>query len=98
MHPELVELASRIDGSMRAAEELLKDLLDIAQLDIGVMRPDITTFPIAELLDDLRRQYAPLAWSGAGNSSLRHRTRYCLASARAHIRRVQPPRAEFSLG
>jgi PAS domain S-box-containing protein len=62
-HPELVELASRIDGSMRAAEELLKDLLDVAQLDIGVMRPDITTFPIAELLDDLRRQYAPLAQS-----------------------------------
>ncbi|HSY06910.1 MAG TPA: PAS domain-containing hybrid sensor histidine kinase/response regulator [Steroidobacteraceae bacterium] len=62
-HPELVELASRIDGSMRAAEELLKDLLDVAQLDIGVMRPDITTFSIAELLDDLRRQYAPLALS-----------------------------------
>src|SRR5580704_5277697 len=62
-HPELVELASRIDGSMRAAEELLKDLLDIAQLDIGVMRPDITTFSIAELLDDLWRHYAPLALS-----------------------------------
>jgi PAS domain S-box-containing protein len=62
-YPDLVELASRIDGSMRAAEELLKDLLDVAQLDIGVMRPDITTFPIAELLDDLRRQYAPLALS-----------------------------------
>jgi PAS domain S-box-containing protein len=62
-HPEIVELTSRIDGSMRAAEELLKDLLDVAQLDIGVMRPDITTFSIAELLDDLRRQYAPLALS-----------------------------------
>jgi PAS domain S-box-containing protein len=62
-HPELFELATRIDGSMRAAEELLKDLLDVAQLDIGGMRPDITTFSIAELLDDLRRQYAPLAQS-----------------------------------
>jgi PAS domain S-box-containing protein len=62
-HPELLELASRIDGSMRAAEELLKDLLDVAQLDIGGMRPDVTTFSIAELLDDLRRQYAPLAQS-----------------------------------
>jgi PAS domain S-box-containing protein len=62
-HPELVELTSRIEGSMRAAEELLKDLLDVAQLDIGVMRPDITTFSIAELLDDLQRQYAPLALS-----------------------------------
>jgi len=62
-HPDLGELAARIDGSMRAAEELLKDLLDVAQLDIGVMRPDISTFSIAELLDDLRRQYAPLALS-----------------------------------
>jgi PAS domain S-box-containing protein len=63
MHPELAQLASRIDGSMRAAEELLKDLLDVAQLDMGAMRPDITTFSIAELLDDLRGQYAPLALS-----------------------------------
>jgi PAS domain S-box-containing protein len=62
-YPELVELTSRIDGSMRAAEELLKDLLDVAQLDIGVMRSDITTFPIADLLDDLRHQYAPVAQS-----------------------------------
>jgi PAS domain S-box-containing protein len=62
-HPELAELAGRIDGSMRAAEELLKDLLDVAQLDIGRMRPDVTTFSIAELLDDLRGQYAPLALS-----------------------------------
>jgi PAS domain S-box-containing protein len=62
-HPELAELAGRIDGSMRAAEELLKDLLDVAQLDIGRMRPDVTTFSIADLLDDLRGQYAPLASS-----------------------------------
>ncbi len=62
-HPQLQELASRIDGSMRAAEELLKDLLDVARLDIGGMRPDITTFPIGDLLHDLQHQYAPLALS-----------------------------------
>jgi PAS domain S-box-containing protein len=61
--PELVDLASRIDGSMRVAEGLLKDLLDVARLDIGVLRPDITTFPIAELLDDLHRQFVPVALS-----------------------------------
>jgi PAS domain S-box-containing protein len=61
--PEVRELASRIDGSMRAAEELLKDLLDVARLDIGGMRPEITVFPIAELLHDLQHQYAPLALS-----------------------------------
>jgi Na+/proline symporter/signal transduction histidine kinase len=62
-HPQIAELTGRIDASMRAAEELLKDLLDVAQLDLGVMRPDVTTFSIAELLEDLRRQYAPLAQS-----------------------------------
>lgn len=60
-YPELLELATRIDGSMRAAEELLNDLLDIARLDSGALRPEITSFPIADLLEDLRRQYAPLA-------------------------------------
>jgi PAS domain S-box-containing protein len=60
-HPELQELTVRIDASMRAAEELLDDLLDVARLDSGVLEPDITSFPIIELLEELRRQYAPLA-------------------------------------
>jgi PAS domain S-box-containing protein len=60
-HPELQELASRIDASMRAAEDLLDDLLDIARLDSGVLKPDVTSFPVADLLEELRRQYAPLA-------------------------------------
>jgi signal transduction histidine kinase len=60
-HPEFQELASRIDDSMRAAEELLNDLLDSARLDSGVLKPDISSFPIIDLLEELRRQYAPLA-------------------------------------
>ncbi|MGA2188259.1 MAG: PAS domain-containing hybrid sensor histidine kinase/response regulator [Steroidobacteraceae bacterium] len=60
-HPELQELTSRIDASMRAAEELLNDLLDIARLDSGALKPDITSFSVIDLLEELRRQYAPLA-------------------------------------
>jgi PAS domain S-box-containing protein len=60
-HPEFQELASRIDDSMRAAEELLNDLLDSARLDSGVLKPDISSFPITDLLEELHRQYAPLA-------------------------------------
>jgi PAS domain S-box-containing protein len=60
-HPELQELTVRIDASMRAAEELLDDLLDVARLDSGVLKPDMSSFPIIELLEELRRQYAPLA-------------------------------------
>ena len=60
-HPEFQELASRIDDSMRAAEELLDDLLDSARLDSGALKPDISSFPIVDLLEELYRQYAPLA-------------------------------------
>jgi CheY-like chemotaxis protein/anti-sigma regulatory factor (Ser/Thr protein kinase) len=35
--------------------------LDVARLDSGVLKPDITVFQIGELLEELRRQYAPLA-------------------------------------
>jgi signal transduction histidine kinase/Na+/proline symporter/CheY-like chemotaxis protein len=59
----LREIAAHIDSSLRAAEELLDGLLDIARLDSGAMQPDMTTFPIAELLADLERQYSPVAAS-----------------------------------
>jgi PAS domain S-box-containing protein len=62
-HPEFQELASRIDDSMRGAEELINDLLDSARLDSGVLKPDISSFPIIDLLEELLRQYAPLAQS-----------------------------------
>ena len=60
-HPQFQELANRIDDAMRAAEELLNDLLDSARLDSGVLKPDVSSFPIIDLLEELRRQYAPLA-------------------------------------
>jgi signal transduction histidine kinase/ActR/RegA family two-component response regulator len=61
LYPEFLELATRIDDSMRAAEELLSDLLDVARLDLGVLKPDVTSFHIGDLLEELRRQYAPVA-------------------------------------
>ncbi|MBS0396792.1 MAG: PAS-domain containing protein, partial [Proteobacteria bacterium] len=59
----LGEIAARIDGSMRAAEELLDGLLDVAKLDSGALTPERTAFPVADLLADLERQYAPVAAS-----------------------------------
>ena len=61
--PPLQEIAARIDSSMRAAEDLLDGLLDVAKLDSGALQPERTAFPIADLLADLERQYAPLAAS-----------------------------------
>jgi signal transduction histidine kinase/Na+/proline symporter/CheY-like chemotaxis protein len=55
------ETAARIDSSMRAAEDLLDGLLDVAKLDSGTLRPEVATFPLGDLLADLVRQYAPIA-------------------------------------
>jgi light-regulated signal transduction histidine kinase (bacteriophytochrome) len=62
-HPEFQELASRIDASMRAAEELLDDLLDIARLDSGVLKPDITSFR------------SSICWRNCGGNTRRWRRR-----------------------
>ena len=54
-------LAARIDSSMRAAEEVLDDMLDIARLESGTMRTEIADFDLAEMFEGLERQFAPLA-------------------------------------
>jgi len=54
-------IAARIDSSMRAAEEVLDDMLDIARLESGTMRAEIADFDLAEVFEGLERQFAPLA-------------------------------------
>ena len=46
---------------MRAAEDLLEDLLDVAKLDSGVLRPDATRSRSPTCWPISQRQYAPLA-------------------------------------
>jgi signal transduction histidine kinase len=57
----VIEIAGRIDSSMRAAEEVLDDMLDIARLESGTMRTEVTDFDLADMYEDLERQFAPLA-------------------------------------
>ena len=59
--PAVLEIAGRIDSSMRAAEEVLDDMLDMARLESGTMRAEITEFSIAEAFEHLERQFSPLA-------------------------------------
>jgi PAS domain S-box-containing protein len=59
--PAVLEIAGRIDSSMRAAEEVLDDMLDIARLESGMMRTEVTDFGLADTFADLERQFAPLA-------------------------------------
>ena len=59
--PDVREFAGRIDSSMRAAEEVLDDMLDIARLEGGAMRAEIADFDLAGVYEDLERQFTPLA-------------------------------------
>ena len=58
---EQERLVSRVDASLRAAEELLDGLLDISRLDAGVLQPQLSDFDAADLLRELHAQYAPTA-------------------------------------
>jgi CheY-like chemotaxis protein len=58
---EQAHLASRVDASLRAAEELLDGLLDVSRLDAGVLQPQWSDFDATELLRELQAQYAPTA-------------------------------------
>jgi len=54
-------LAAHIDSSMRAAEEVLDDMLDIARLESGTMRTEIVDFALADVFEGLERQFAQVA-------------------------------------
>jgi PAS domain S-box-containing protein len=85
--PEVVEIAERIDSSMRAAEEVLDDMLDIARLETGTMRTEIADFSIAEIFENIERQFAPLA-TRRGLRLRVTKPRCCVRSDRVLLRRI----------
>lgn len=54
-------LAKNIDASLEAVEEILNALLDISRLDTGAMKPELTVFPLADMLSQLELEFEPLA-------------------------------------
>jgi len=58
---DVIEIAGRIDSSMRAAEEVLDDMLDIARIESGTMRSEIADFALADVFEALERQFAAVA-------------------------------------
>ncbi|WP_119271742.1 hybrid sensor histidine kinase/response regulator [Taklimakanibacter deserti] len=55
------ELVRNVDASLGAVEDILSALLDISRLDAGALRPEISVFRIDELLNALKREFAPAA-------------------------------------
>jgi PAS domain S-box-containing protein len=81
------EIAGRIEGSLRAAEEVLDDMLDIARLESGSTRAEITVFTLDDVLVDLERQFAPVAARRNLRLHIR-RTRLHVRSDRVLVRRL----------
>jgi two-component system CheB/CheR fusion protein len=51
------DLVEKFDRTLGAMSGMLNTLLDINQIDAGVVRPEMTTFPISEVLDRLREEF-----------------------------------------
>nr|WP_319390447.1 PAS domain-containing hybrid sensor histidine kinase/response regulator [uncultured Cohaesibacter sp.] len=58
---ESAVMATNIDSSLEAVEDILAALLDIARLDSGAMKPQLSAFPIDEMLDRMRIDFEPQA-------------------------------------
>ena len=59
--PEDERLARNIEASLEAAEDILGALLDISRLDSGALKPELTSFSMADLLDQIVVEFAPSA-------------------------------------
>jgi PAS domain S-box-containing protein len=59
--PDAVDALSQQDQAIGAMSRLLNALLDISKLESGAIKPDITDFQVARLLEELRAEFAALA-------------------------------------
>lgn len=58
---EAQDLVRHLDSSLRSAEDLISDLLDISRLENGRITPDRNPFPLATLFDALSTEFTVLA-------------------------------------
>lgn len=58
---EARELVRHLDSSLRSAEDLITDLLDISRLENGRVTPERNAFPLGQLLDALGAEFRVLA-------------------------------------
>jgi two-component system CheB/CheR fusion protein len=56
--PDTLKLVDKLDETLGAMSGMLNTLLDINQLEAGVVHPDIFDFPINDLLDRLNTEFA----------------------------------------
>lgn len=55
------ELVNNVDSSLEAVESIISALLDISRLDTGALKPVISHFRLDAVLQDITRDFAPIA-------------------------------------
>ncbi len=58
---ETSQLVENLDGSLKAAEELITAILDISKLDAGALEPTLTHFSLEGLFQTLNTEFSALA-------------------------------------
>jgi signal transduction histidine kinase len=61
LNPEAQKLVQHLDSSLRSAEDLISDLLDISRLENGKITPDIKPFALNDLFDTLGNEFTAQA-------------------------------------
>ncbi len=59
--PDLGDVLVQQDQAIAAMSRLLNALLDISKLESGAIKPELSDFTVASLLEELRREFAALA-------------------------------------
>ena len=58
---ERSRVTAQIDAAVTAMDDLFNAVLDIYKLDAGALAPDVTIFPLAQVLERIERTFAPAA-------------------------------------
>src|SRR5262249_48808833 len=82
------ELVRHIDASLEAVEEILNILIEISRLDTGRLEPEITAFPLNDVFERLKVEFAPLAREKAELELRVVPTRMWVRTDRRLLRRV----------
>lgn len=80
-------LIRNVDASLESVEEILGTLLDISRLDAGAMKPEMSVFPVTDLLSQLQLEFEPIA-KDKGLDFRVHSSSLWVRSDRRLLRRV----------
>jgi signal transduction histidine kinase len=58
---QCAQIVHKLETSMKAMNGLFNELLDISKLDACAISPNITEFPVSEILQDIELDFSPLA-------------------------------------